>query len=230
MPERQYNKEQVAAIFDRASQVERAALPAPTEGLTLAELQEIGQEVGISPESISLAAQSLDQPAAPAAPKVFGIQIGVARTVELDRRLSESDWEALVADLRTTFHARGKLRIDGPFRQWTNGNLSALLEPTPNGHRLRLQSLKEDSRSLMLGGSVMAGIGGIFAVVYALGAHLAGPGGIPAIMGAGIIMIAWGGIRASGWARLRTAQFEDVIARLVNSSRKPGRAALPDLT
>lgn len=234
MPERQYNKDQVAAIFERASQVERAALPAPTEGLTLTELHEIGREVGISPESISLAAQSLDQPAAPAAAKIFGVPIGVARTVELDRKLTDSDWEQLVADLRTTFQARGKLRIDGPFRQWTNGNLSALIEPTPNGHRLRLQSMKEDSRSLILAGSVFAGASAIIAIAFAVVGRAAAPSGISTMVGAGLAMLMFGAWRASGWARLRAAQFEEIIARLAGSRAKRERAIspgqLPDLS
>ena len=61
MSERQYNDEEVATIFERASETEHSGLPAPAEGkgLTLAELQDIGREVGISPESISIAARSL---------------------------------------------------------------------------------------------------------------------------------------------------------------------------
>ena len=157
MGERQYNDEEVAAIFERASQTEHAALPASTQGrgLTVAALQEIGREVGISPESISLAARSLDQAGRSASRRFMGLTIGVGRTVEFDQPLSESDWERLVADLRTTFEARGALKYDGPFRQWTNGNLQALVEPTPNGHRLRLQTVKGDSRALMTGGTVI---------------------------------------------------------------------------
>lgn len=233
MGDRQYNKEQVAAIFERASQVERSALPAPTEGLTLSELHEIGREVGISPESISLAAQSLDQPAVPAAAKIFGIPIGVARTVELDRKLSDSDWEALVADLRTTFQARGKLRIDGPFRQWTNGNLSALVEPTPAGHRVRLQSIKEDARSLIVAGTAFASMSAVIAIAFAV-LHRAAPNGISTMVGAGLAMLLWGVWRASGWARLRVAQFEEIIARLVSSRGKQERTLsagkIPDLS
>ncbi len=140
MSERQYNDEEVAAIFQRASETEHAALSVRAEGkgLTLAALQDIGREVGISPEAISLAARSLDEAGRPASQRFMGLPIGVGRTVEFDQPLTDSDWERLVADLRETFEARGTVRYDGPFRQWTNGNLQALVEPTPNGHRLRL--------------------------------------------------------------------------------------------
>jgi hypothetical protein len=61
MAERRYTDEEVAAIFERATETEHAALPAAEgKGMTLAALQEIGREAGISPESISAAARSLD--------------------------------------------------------------------------------------------------------------------------------------------------------------------------
>ena len=40
----------------------------------------------------------------------------------------------------TWLHARGHLSEEGPFRQWTNGNLQALLEPTESGQQLRLKT------------------------------------------------------------------------------------------
>ena len=98
-------------------------VPAEGKGLTLAALQDIGREVGISAESISQAARSLDQAGRAASQRFMGLPIGVGRTIEFDRPLSDSDWERLVADLRETFEARCTGRYDGPFRQWTNGNL-----------------------------------------------------------------------------------------------------------
>ena len=229
MSERQYNDEEVAAIFERASETESAALrvPAGGKGLTLAALQDIGREVGSSPESISVAAQSLDLAGRPAFQRHMGLPIGVGRIVEFDRRLSDSDWELLVADLRTTFQARGTVRYDGPFRQWTNGNLQALLEPTPTGHRLRLQTVKGDSRAQMTAGVVALGAAAatLFAVAAGVGVN---PGavtgaGFIALMGLG--MFATGALRVSGWARRRRAQFEEVIARLAIAAKAPPQDA-----
>ena len=224
MTERQYNDEEVAAIFQRAAETEHTALPPSPEGrgLTLAALQDIGREVGISPESISLAARSLDQTGRLVSRKFMGLPIGVGRTVELDRPLSDSDWEALVADLRTTFDARGAVRYDGPFRQWTNGNLQALVEPTPNGHRLRLQTVKGDARALMTaGGVVLSGAAATLIAVAATGI-LTNPGtatgvGFMALMGLG--MLAAGALRVPAWARRRRAQFEAIIARLTGATK-----------
>jgi hypothetical protein len=152
----------------------------------------------------------------------MGLPIGVGRTVEFDRPLSDSDWERLVADLRTTFDARGTVRYDGPFRQWTNGNLQALVEPTPNGHRLRLQTMKGDSRALMTAGGVVLGGAAATLIAVAATGSLTNPGtatgvGFMALMGLG--MFAAGALRVPGWARRRRAQIEAVIARLASATR-----------
>jgi hypothetical protein len=224
MAERQYTDEEAAAIFERASEAEHTGLARPVEGkgLTLAALQEIGREVGISPESISLAARSLDQGGRVVSRTFMGLPIGVGRTVEFDQPLSDGDWEALVADLRTTFEARGAVRYDGPFRQWTNGNLQALLEPTVSGHRLRLQTVKGDARGLMTTGALALGASAVLGVAVAAG--LSDPGtlsmvGLTAVFGLG--MFGAGGFRVSGWARRRRAQFEEDIARLAGRAQ-PG--------
>lgn len=216
MAERQYTDEEVAAIFERASASEHAAMPAPSEksGMTLAALQEIGREVGISAESIALAARSLDQSPNPVTRPFLGMPLGVGLTVELDQPLTDAEWERLVADLRTTFEARGAVRYDGPFRQWTNGNLQALVEPTATGHRVRLQTMSGQSRAMMTGGIAAVGM----AAAMLIGATVTGnpeiANGAGVIATAGVGMFGFGALRLRGWVRERKAQIAGVVARL----------------
>lgn len=231
MAERQYTDEEMAAIFEKASETEPAALPMSAEGkgLTLSALQDIGREVGLSPEAIALAARSLDQAGRPAPRKFLGLPIGVGRTVEFDRPLSDAGWERLVADLRDTFEARGVVRYDGPFRQWTNGNLQALVEPTPNGYRLRLQTVKGSSRRLMTGGAAIVGLAPLILLADAVAGSLGGSGGVAevgamVVMGLGIF--AAGALSVRSWARRRNAQIEGVFARLASATEAPPRDAL----
>lgn len=226
MAERQYDDEEVAAIFKRAAESEHSALPAPAEGkgLTLAALQDIGRDVGIPAEAIANAARSLEQGGRPASRFFLGLTIGVGRTVEFDHPLSDAEWERLVADLRETFDARGTVRYDGPFRQWTNGNLQALLEPTPTGHRLRLQTVKGDSRAMMSAGLTVLGGAAATAIALGLAGSLGHAGsltgiGFMAVMGLG--MFTAGAVRLPGWARLRRTQIEQVIARLTAAKTLP---------
>ena len=194
--------------------------------MTLATLQEIGREVGISPESISQAARSLDQAGRPASRTFLGLPIGVGLTVEFARPLSDADWEGLVADLRETFEARGAVRYDGPFRQWTNGNLQALVEPTPTGHRVRFQTVKGDSRALMTGGIISLGVATAMLIAAGLAGGLgdagtlAGAGFMAAI---GLGMFGVGALRLPGWARRRRTQLEAVTARLDVAARTPSQ-------
>lgn len=218
MPERRYTPDEVSAIFERASEKERT-LPASSEatGLTLAELQDIAREVGISPESVSLAAESLDHTAAPTSATFLGLPISVARTVEFNRKISDTEWESLVADLRTTFAANGSLRYDGPFRQWTNGNLKAVVEPTPTGSRLRLLTMNGNARVQLVMGIAFLTAG----LVSFASANAAAGGASKSMAGLGIIALIGSGlfvstvVRVRGWARLRLSQFEEVIARIV---------------
>ena len=56
MPERHYTENEVAEIFKLATdpdQPARSALP-PGEGMTLAQLQDIGREAGIASERVAL--------------------------------------------------------------------------------------------------------------------------------------------------------------------------------
>lgn len=235
MSERRYTEDEVATIFERAAQVR----PAPgnsiaaASGHTLAELQEIGREVGIAPEAVALAARSVDGVAAGRTPRFLGVPIGVERTVELGRALSDHEWERLVVDLRETFQARGRMRSEGSFRQWTNGNLQALVEPTATGQRLRLRTLKGSARQLMTMGLTMLGGSGavLLAEVITGGAAHGALNGVAVIAVTGLGALTAGVLQVPAWARRRREQMEAIAARLSQAALEEGRgdAAPPSL-
>jgi hypothetical protein len=74
-----------------------------------------------------------------------------------------------VVDLRETFDRRGTVRQEGSFRQWTNGALQVLLEPTPTGQRVRMSTVKVTARAWLTGGMLSAGIAAIVAVAAVVG-------------------------------------------------------------
>jgi hypothetical protein len=226
MTERRYSEQEVAAIFERAAEAQKGSrrqLP-PGEGMTLAELQEIGRDVGIPPELVAHAARSMERSGRPTSRSFLGLPIGVGRMVELDRRLSDEEWEHLVVDLRETFDARGTVRYDGPFRQWTNGNLQALLEPTTTGHRLRLQTVKGNARGFMSGGIALLAMAAVTILLSAMAGKLADPGSLSgaifmSTIGAGMFGV--GALQLPGWARLRRRQMEGVAERLALAAKTP---------
>ena len=225
MTQRRYSEDEVAAIFERATETGPNALArsSSADGLTLAQVQEIGREVGIPADAITRAAGSLEIADAGRERTLFGLPLGVERIVPLQRPLTESQWEHLVVDLRETFDARGTVSSDGSLRQWTNGNLQALHEPTPSGARLRLRTMK--------GNAIAAVTGGLGMFVVASGGLLAATAqgvddrgmlvalGALGVAGAGMFISSIA--RLPGWARARRAQMELIAARVALAISPP---------
>lgn len=223
MDDRQYDEDEAAAIFRAAAdQPESNALPAGgARGLTLGELQSIAREVGISPDAVARSAQALDRSREPLAAQTFlRLPIAVERTVALDRRLTDEEWELLVVDLRTVFRARGVVRSTGSLREWSNGNLHALLEPTPTGHQLRLRTFKGNARASVGMGALMLGLTVVVGALVAANGTLgqAAPG-LGALAVAGVALLANGTLRLPSWARLRRSQMDDVTERLAEATK-----------
>lgn len=224
--ERRYSEEEVAAIFERATEAQQAVrrqLP-PGTGMTLADLRAIGLEVGIPAELVDQAARSVGLPARDATRSFLGLPVGVGRTVELSRRLTDDEWDRLVVDLRETFDARGTIRMDGSLRQWTNGNLQALLEPTATGTRLRLRTVMGSARGMMTMGLALLGATAAITIASVVTGNVAGAlAEVGGFMVAGAAMFTVGAARLPGWATTRRRQMEGVAARLALATESPER-------
>ena len=223
MAERRYTDEEVARIFERAAEAQQQARKQLTsgespDGMTLSQLQEIGKEVGISPELITQAAKSVAVPMRQTSRRFLGLPIGVGRTVDLERKLTDAEWDQLVVDLRETFDAKGTIKHEGSFRQWTNGNLQALLEPTPTGQRLRLKTFKGGAMGSIVGGVALLGSSLVeLSNVWLQGARGGDWASMSVIGLTGAALFLVGALRLPSWARLRERQMEEVAARLASS-------------
>src|SRR5213592_1068067 len=217
MTERRYNDKEIAAIFRAAAEAQQNPphdVPRD-EGFTLTDLQAIGREVGIPSEAVARAAQALDVRLDAASRTFLGLPIGVSRTVDLNRRLTDEEWERLVVQLREVFNARGRTRSDGSLRQWTNGNLQVLLEPTDTGHRLRFGTVHGAARASIGAGIFVLGVAAIVAVSGAIWGTLGDAmSGIALMVAAGVGMIVSGALRLPRWARLRERQMEALATRV----------------
>src|SRR6266446_7595601 len=221
MADRRYNDKEIAAIF-RAAAEEGPQSPQRDvprdEGLTLTDLQAIGREVGIPSDAVERAAQALDVRLDATSRTFLGLPIGVSRTVNLNRPLTDEEWERLVVQLREVFNARGRTRSEGSLRQWTNGNLQVLLEPTETGHRRRFGTVHGAARAAIGAGFGVLGIAAIVAVSGAIWGTLGDAmSGIALMAAAGVGMIVSGALRLPRWARLRERQMEALAARITSS-------------
>jgi hypothetical protein len=225
MTEKRFNEAEVAAIFERATEVQtRGGRQVPLgDGMSLAEIQAIGREVGISPDSIVRAAAEISS-SGKLTPRTFlGFPLAVGLTVDLDRKLTDDEWDQFVVDLRETFQARGTVKREGSLRQWTNGNLQALLEPTARGQRIRLRTVKADARASMTLGLMMFGMSAS-GVAIALLRGAANPGVVSAmgvLAATGVTLFGFGAFPLPTWARTRQQQMNEVAARLALVASTP---------
>ena len=217
MTDRRYDDEEVAAIFRAAAEgaptPERQ--PPHDDGLSLADLRLIARDVGLSETAVERAAASLDVRVARSDRSLLGLPIGVSRSVDLDRRLTDEEWERLVVRFREVFRARGRMRAEGSLRQWTNGNLQVLLEPTATGQRVRFATTNGMARRSISFGAVF------LCIAAATGIGAVGAGGVAHAAsslilfgGAGLGMIVNGAVRLPRWARVRRQQMEELAAEI----------------
>jgi hypothetical protein len=219
MDDRRFNEAEAAAIFANAAEAEHRDVPDPSSpnGLTLGELQEIGAQAGIPAESIALAARATMRGEVATDRKFLGLPLGVARTINLDRKLTDEEWERLVVDLRETFQARGSVKGFGSLRQWTNGNLAALVEPTATGQRVRLRTIKGNAVAQMVLGLAMTAFSTVGLTAAAITGALGDRGmlaalGFMGVAGFGMFALTWRGLPR--WAETRRRQMEEIAERI----------------
>ncbi len=225
MTTRRYEDDEVREIFRLATTGDTPdrSLPAESGGLTLDELQHIGQEAGIESVRIAQAAASLDARGRPApVRRSFGLPVGLSRVVDLPRAPTDREWEQLISEFRTTFGVRGHTASSGGLREWSEGNLHICVEPTERGEQLRLSTLKSDAVAFNGLGLVM---GGMSILMGALVAAAGKPEKALVVFGmfGGIALAAFLAnlVRLPRWARERARQMEAISEHAVTLLSDP---------
>ena len=216
---RRYDDDEVAEIFRRATGEgtgDGGTGPrAPSEGMSLQELEEIGREVGIAPDAIDRAARSLERrvDAAPVQ-RFLGAPRTVSRTFRLERPLTDHEWERVVAELRRTFEAKGRVETQGRLRSWTNGNLQVHVEPEGSGYAVRMRTKQGQTSQLAIVGGVFTGIGLLAAFGGLLGSGSDALSKGLMFLVAGLVTLLWARMSLPGWARTRAEQMEALAERI----------------
>lgn len=221
---RRYDEEEVAEILRIAAEADEAVASrsAGAAGLTLADIQEIGGEVGIAPARIEQAAGSLERYSAHASPtntgqpaRFLGAPRSVSRVVPLDRPLEDEEWMRLVVILRETFGARGNLETVGPLRTWYNGNLQVHVEPADDGYRLRMSTFKGNVTEAATMGFVFL-VMAVFMGLLIVWQKGIGPGlGLAALFGSlGLGALGTTRLALPRWAAERARQMDEIAERI----------------
>ena len=223
--ERRYDEDEVAEIFEAATEAQAGArAPITTgEGLTLRELHGIAAEVGIPAELVTRAAQRVGAPRASTTRSWMGVPFGVGRTVDLPRALTDLEWQRLVATLRETFEATGKLEASGELRQWRNGNLRVHMEPTGTGYRLRMTTRKGNLQGITAMGFSMLAVALILLVIGAVSGTVDAAGSMfLGVVGMLTLGVSLG--RQPFWARTRAHQMDEIAAEVAELTALPPAA------
>lgn len=213
MSERRYTDDEVQRILASASESDAALGAGASErGMTLAEIQKVATEAGLSAASVTAAAKALDvTPPAVREQRLLGLRVGVAHEVALARPLDDAEWRRLVAHLRDTFEAQGREEVGAGRREWRNGQLRVAVEHYGDATVLRMRTRKENAQSLVRAGTAFV-LGGAVAGVLGVVMQAAGPPAAAALAVAlgGGAMIGAGALQLPGWSATRQKQFEAV--------------------
>lgn len=214
--ERRYREEEIRLIFESAlaEGMAGAGTGNPADGLTLGDLQAIAREVGVDPERVEQAALALEvQRGAVPRNRLLGKSISTGLVVDLPRGPTDGEWELLVAELRQTFLAEGRVRSSGSSRRWSNGNLFAAIEPTDHGFRLRLGTRKSNAISFDLVGVALLMMG-LLVLVRLLGGGWNDEALFALLMcGAGAGLLAYNAYRLPRWVEEREGQMNHIAGR-----------------
>lgn len=196
MSERRYDDDEVRTIFERAADRQEQARTAArrggeeaADGLSLAELQEIGRAAGIDPDHIAAAADGLDRgaltrrpaapPVAPSAPSGQPLLMESRSVPGVD----DATWERLVDALRREYRVAGISGQVGRVREWSrDADTKSSTPPTvrviPGGDRDLLE-VSEGTEQLYLVpkilGGVLAGNAALVGLLMLLGSSASGP-------------------------------------------------------
>ena len=215
---RRYDEAEVAEILDRASSGGPHPLETrPEDGLTLPEIQDIGEEVGIRRDDITAAARALDHSTDRGSPLAqLREQARMTHVVTLPEVPSESEWDRMVVALRGVFGGVGAVERSGSLRSWTGDGVEVHGEPVDAGYRLRIDARNPDAFQNITGGaaSILVGVvmAGLLAITGTADAVTLGASGL--IVAVGAAWGAYGRWALSRWRQLMSARLSDATDAL----------------
>lgn len=127
MTQRLYDEKEIAAILRAAADESEDGTSGAEVGLSVDELAQIGAESGLDPAAIRRAATRMDAAPSRAVPSssIWGGPVSHERTWTLDRELTSSEWELVLADIRRAFGIPGVVSVrEGAF-EWVHKTIDS---------------------------------------------------------------------------------------------------------
>lgn len=144
-PRRLYNDKEIGSLLKRATELQEAAHESQEHHLSLEEISQIAEEIGIAPQHLLAAAAELEGDLASDEGFLFWPRaVRHARVVE--GTLTEAEWEQFVLKLRRMTGSTGRVSEIGQIREWSRSvsDLGALhVSLSPKGSPSSEQTLLE---------------------------------------------------------------------------------------
>jgi len=187
-PERAYSDADVRKIIERAVELEDK-YSREHAALTIGGLEEIAAEIGVPPERVREAAAELDRPPAamPATATDYGKLPAVVIHRAIPRAVTDTEFAALVVELRQTLGVAGTVGREGESLTW-----STQAQPGGGGRNVRVvltprageTTLSIEERLQILGREVAGSVagwvgGGLIGIAMALGFGAVEAGMVP---------------------------------------------------
>lgn len=227
-PRRLFSEKEVSRVLKRATELQAVEGSAETTGLSLEELQQIADEVGIDPRHLVVALAELEQG------DDGGFHwLGAPTTVDVERvvegEVSEQQWERMVQEIRQEFDLVGGAGRVGRSFEWTrdSSDKQAQVTVTPHEGQTTIQiHLRFPDAALQLYFWSLA-------AAAALGGFIGGGLDLPGLQAFFVmisaVIVAFLGLRFvfKGTAKKKERQARDLLARLEQIVAEPAQEAAP---
>ena len=115
-----YSEKEIGAILKRAAELSLEQPGTNASGLSIEELQHIGQEAGLDPDLILRAAADLQRDRPDQEPNMFGGPVSYANEFVLEGEIDHATWEEMIAGIRGTFKEPGVVSTRENVFEWTS--------------------------------------------------------------------------------------------------------------
>lgn len=224
-PETRFSEDEIQKILARAAQnQDRNETSEPASlGLSLARLQEVAADVGISPLHVEAAAREvLLRRNTKSATGTLGLPRELNAVRLTPGQLSDAQWERMVAEFRQIFGKSGIPSQFGPVREWVSTNetnetmpVIVRVEPADGGLRLSVrQSITALSTMVWTLGGTLSGVGAVFGGMLAGGLLQPAAGVFAALMVAAGAAVGGGGwLVGRSWTKQQQERLERAADR-----------------
>lgn len=115
-----YNEKEIGAILKRAAELSMDEAGPNAAGLSIEELQQVGNEAGLDPDLILKAAAELQQTGPKRTKNLFGGPVSYANDIVLDGEIDNATWEEMISAIRGTFKDPGVVSTREKVFEWTS--------------------------------------------------------------------------------------------------------------